>query len=54
MARLVNWRVSWTIGMFVWEEKLMENLLALLSSIMISIEEGSWIWEASNKSVYGV
>lgn len=41
-------------SLFVWEEELLGELMALLAPAAISTSEDRWYWEASCDGIYSV
>jgi hypothetical protein len=49
-----SWSFSWRRNLFRWEEDLVGELLVLLESWKISLEEDSWWWLPSVEGVFSV
>lgn len=49
-----EWRFSWRRRFFVWEEELLNNLLAVLEGHVWVDEHDHWVWKLKEERVFTV
>lgn len=49
-----RWDIRWRHGLFVLEEALVEDILGLIRSVVLSMEEDFWVWLEDPSDVFSI
>jgi hypothetical protein len=54
VTRSTGWNFQWRRRLFVWESVLLDELMVVLNTVVLSDEQDKWVWKPDSNGVFSV